>query len=217
MNMMFRDWSLLNEVHSRPAPPARFRIVSAGVVVLAHVALALVLLWTGTVTYSPTPAPQPITVDILASAPKQAVMPAAAKVATPQMPVVAVPDFVVESASVQAISVQPPPGVPAPSNNSAATTARDTYFARLIAYLDSLKRYPPEARRLHIEGVVQLRFRLDRAGHVLDYEIANSSGRPILDEEAKALIVRAQPLPPIPADWRETQLSFVVPVEFRLR
>lgn len=217
MNMMFRDWSLLNEVHSKPAASPRFRVVSAGVVVLMHIAVALVLLWTGTITYSPMPPPQPITIDILASAPKQAVMPAAARFVTPQLPVVAVPDFEMENTPVHAISVQSPPAAMAPSSTSASGTARDTYFARLIAYLDALKRYPPEARRLHIEGVVQLRFRLDRSGHVLDYEIANSSGRPILDDEAKALIVRAQPLPPIPADWRESQLSFVVPVEFRLR
>ena len=83
---------------------------------------------------------------------------------------------------------------------------RDNFLARLLAQLNRFKQYPRAARQAHIEGVVMLHFVMDAQGKVLGFEIAKSSGRPVLDNEALALIQRAQPLPrcrPIfrPAPW----------------
>ena len=61
-----------------------------------------------------------------------------------------------------------------------------------------------------------LHFVMDADGKVLSAEIAKSSGRPLLDEEALALIRRAQPLPALPADFPTKTLDAVVPIEFSL-
>jgi protein TonB len=58
---------------------------------------------------------------------------------------------------------------------------------------------------------------MDRSGHVTLSEIATSSGKPLLDAEALALMQRAQPLPAIPADFGKDTINAIVPIEFSLR
>ena len=124
--------------------------------------------------------------------------------------------------SPNAISA-PPPRIAAPvATPSADAVAASTgegkasYLGELLAQLNRFKQYPPQARAAHIEGVVMLHFVLDRSGRLLSAEISQSSGRPALDREALALIVRAQPLPPMPAEMGPT-LDAVLPINFSLR
>jgi TonB family protein len=56
--------------------------------------------------------------------------------------------------------------------------------------------------------------RPDRKGNLLSSRIATSSGSPILDAEAVALVKRAAPFPPPPAEIADADLSFVVPIRF---
>jgi periplasmic protein TonB len=90
------------------------------------------------------------------------------------------------------------------------------YLSRLEAHLNAYKNYPYVARVHHEEGIVQLRFSLDRSGHVLSYDVAGSSGFGSLDDEARQMIRRADPFPPVPADYRGETLDLVVPVVFSL-
>jgi len=111
-------------------------------------------------------------------------------------------------------------GSPAPTPPAAAPNGsgegRDSFLGRLLAQLNRFKQYPRTARQAHIEGVVMLHFVMDAQGKVISYEIARSSGRPILDTEALALIQRAQPLPALPADFPTRTLDAIVPIEFSL-
>lgn len=104
---------------------------------------------------------------------------------------------------------------PAPPSPSASTAPQD-WKARLLAHLESKKRYPPSAQRLRQEGVVHVRFTMDRAGRVLTARIERASGRSLLDREALALLERAQPLPPPPVEVQGATLELVAPVEFFL-
>jgi protein TonB len=88
--------------------------------------------------------------------------------------------------------------------------------ARLLAHLDSKKRYPPGAQRLRQEGVVHVRFTMDRAGRVLASRIERSSGRALLDREALAMLARAQPLPAPPPEISGATIELTTPVEFFL-
>jgi protein TonB len=121
---------------------------------------------------------------------------------------------------VQAPIVQtPPPEIgramaPAPPPISGAD--RKEFAARLFGHLNRYKRYPAAARMRHQEGIVSLRFTMDRSGHVLSYEIAKTSGSDALDREAQELLRRAQPLPAIPIAFARDTLDLVVPVEFFL-
>jgi protein TonB len=82
----------------------------------------------------------------------------------------------------------------------------------LVAQIERHKRYPPQARGE--QGVAKLEFRLDRGGRIVTSRIAQTSGSAALDAETLALIRRAQPFPPPPADVSEEQLSFVVPIRY---
>ncbi len=119
---------------------------------------------------------------------------------------------------VAARLAQAPPMPPAPvaAPQAAAGETRDSYLGRLLAQLNRFKQYPRAARQAHIEGIVLLHFVMDAKGGVQSVEIARSSGRPVLDAEALALVRRAQPLPPLPADYPTRTLDAVVPVEFFL-
>lgn len=58
------------------------------------------------------------------------------------------------------------------------------YQRRLYASLARGSRYPAEARYLHLAGVTQLAFRIDRSGTVLESWIRESSGSELLDSAA---------------------------------
>ena len=64
----------------------------------------------------------------------------------------------------------------------------------LQAQLERFKRYPRRARGAH--GKVTVAFTVGRNGSVVSSHIIQGSGSAILDEEALALIKRAQPSPP---------------------
>lgn len=110
----------------------------------------------------------------------------------------------------------PAPPPPALASRAESGQARQDYIARLLEQLNRFKQYPPAARKAHIQGVVLLHFVMNADGQVMAANIAKSSGRPILDQEALALIWRAEPLPPLPADYPTRTLDAVVPVEFSL-
>lgn len=196
----------------------RGRYLGGVIVVLGHVALIAAIIWGGSKVYRAL-TPEPISVAIISEAPPKTELPPPPPPPKMEIPDVAVaPEITIATPPpVNAISVQqvknPAPAAP-PS--PVAGTGRDVYLGQIIAHLDAAKHYPPQARKLHIEGVVQLHFVMDRSGHVLTFDIAKSSGRAILDEETRQLIARAQPLPPIPADWPQQTLNLVVPVEFTL-
>jgi len=131
------------------------------------------------------------------------------------------PEFVVRTITPPPVAVQPPVAAPAPAAipapQKSAGETRDSYLGRVLAQLNRFKQYPRAARQARIEGVVMLHFVMDADGKVQSFEIAKSSGRPVLDAEALALIQRAQPLPALPADFPTRSLDAVVPIEFSLR
>jgi protein TonB len=100
-----------------------------------------------------------------------------------------------------------PPGNPAVIAN---------WQGQLLARLQRYKRYPETARYRREEGVAQLGFTMDREGHVLTAVILRSSGSAALDAEALALVYRAEPLPPPPADMAGARLNLSVPLNFSL-
>ena len=129
------------------------------------------------------------------------------------------PVFVVRTVTPPPVMAQPPvaapvAAIPAPQKSDGET--RDSYLGRLLAQLNRFKQYPRAARQAHIEGVVMLHFVMTADGKVQSFEIAKSSGRPVLDAEALALIQRAQPLPALPADFPTRTLDALVPIEFYL-
>jgi protein TonB len=114
----------------------------------------------------------------------------------------------VETAAIPAAPVQ---GQASPSN------AIPTWKTQIVALLERHKRYPPEAQSRKEQGVAQVFFSLDRQGRVIDSRVVRSSGAAILDEEALALLRRAQPFPAPPAEMPGQQVNLTVPIHFNLK
>jgi TonB family protein len=180
--------------------------VAAGLVMGMHVA-SLKVLPALTVRISPA---QPKLAQDATLPPPQLQKPRAVIVPPPEFTVQAAPSPVI----VQLATPVPPPPKMAPQKS--AGEGKANFLGRLLAQLNRFKQYPRAARQAHIEGVGMLHFVMDADGKVLSAEIAKSSGRPVLDSEALALIQRARPLPALPADFPTRTLDAVVPIEFSL-
>lgn len=114
-------------------------------------------------------------------------------------------------------SAAAPPTPSAPPATRAAGSVVETWQGRVLARLETHRRYPPAARRRRLQGVAHVRFSVDRAGRVLDVQLARSAGSAELDREAVANVRRASPLPEPPADVPGAVVELVVPVDFSLR
>jgi protein TonB len=118
------------------------------------------------------------------------------------------------SADVAALETTAPPAVESWAASSQMATA--TYEQVLLAHLERRKRYPRAARAHRQQGVAHIRFSMDRQGRVLSVRLVRSAGHALLDREAEALPLRAQPLPPPPADIAGATIELSVPIEFFL-
>jgi len=65
--------------------------------------------------------------------------------------------------------------------------------------------------------VAEVFFSLDRQGRVVESRIMRSSGASSLDEEALALLQRAQPFPAPPSEMSGVRVDLTVPIRFNLR
>jgi protein TonB len=116
----------------------------------------------------------------------------------------------VAASAPPAPAAAPASAAPAPSNGA------PTWQGLLLGRLEQFKRYPALAQSRGQQGVVWLRFTMDRDGKVLSARIDKSSGHDLLDQETLALIRRAQPLPRPPPDVPGATLELVTPIEFFL-
>ena len=148
-------------------------------------------------------------------------MPPPPQMLAPRPATIPLPEVTILSSPPRnAAAPQAAPGPPAPAIPPAPPALKPPppdYLGRLAAYLNSYKNYPYGARQRREQGTVRLHFVMDRAGHVLSFQVARSSGWADLDNEARALILRAQPLPPVPKDYPGETLDLIVPIVFSLR
>lgn len=199
----------------------RGRAIGLAATVAIHVAIVAAIIFAGVVAHRVV-TPPPIMVSIEREKPVERIPPPKLPLlAPPQVVTVTAPEInIAPETPPQTIQVQvapkvaPPPAPPAPTMSG---ETRQSYLARLLSYLNRYKRYPPEARSAHVTGVVLLHFVMDKNGHVTVAEINRSSGKAVLDAEALALMQRADPLPPIPADFGKETIDAIVPIEFSLR
>ena len=112
--------------------------------------------------------------------------------------------------------VAAPAAAPAPASPAPRAQGPDKWEGRVLARLAQYRRYPAGAEHARQQGTAFVRFRIDRAGHVLSASLERSSGYPALDEAALDTLHRADPLPKIPPD-RPDEVTLLVPVEFSIR
>lgn len=125
------------------------------------------------------------------------------------------PEPVTFKAEDRVISVANVAPVMTPSAEAVAA-ANHTYRARIARHLAKFKRFPSGMPRNVSGGQVVIRFSLNHEGRVMDAAIERASGVLILDQEALAMVRRAEPYPHA-LDTSVQDLTFSVPVSYRLR
>jgi len=154
----------------------------------------------------PTPAPKP---EVVLPPPKPKIV---HKVTPPPPKPEVEPTPVAPTPPAQPPQQAVAPTVAAPP----APAATPSYQGLVMAQLLRNKDYPREARMRRQQGIPVLRFTLKRDGSLVGATLERSSGFPLLDEEVLAMVRRAAPLPPFPADMPQATQEWVVPVRFEL-
>jgi protein TonB len=193
------DEEAKNATQSRPSPPSE--------------------------TSSPTPdqppaiaSPAPVAIALAPSLLAAAPPPAAS---SPALSAAAAAPTARAAAAVLSTAQQPP--APAARRGAAegldadapAGTSR-AYAARVRSWLYAHKVYPKKAKMRREEGIVRVRFIIDRTGTLIEGHVIGSSGRASLDEEADAMMQRASPYPKAPRDVPGDRIEFTAPIEFTL-
>ena len=129
----------------------------------------------------------------------------------PPAPTTSVPQAIPEETA--AVAAAPLQGQIVPQTS----TAIPTWKTQIVALLERNKRYPDGSQSRREQGVAQVFFSLDRQGRVVDSRVVRSSGATALDEEALALLRRAQPFPPPPRELIGERVDLTVPIRFNLK
>lgn len=169
----------------------------------------------------PQPLPEPVVaerppVDIPAV---KAPLPADPMVLPPPQPVrpaqsTPTPAMAPSSVPVSASASMPNP---TPGSDPRARKQEADYFALLAAHLNRRKSYPVEAKKARQQGIVTIRFTVDREGRVSNASIKRGSGHDVLDRETLDLLQRVAPLPRMPASMDRDSITLSLPIEYALR
>ena len=90
----------------------------------------------------------------------------------------------------------------------------DRYMARLAKLFEKNKKYPENARRKHISGIVTLKFYIDLEGKVSNCKVINDSHE-LLSASAIELVTKLK-LPKPPSDW-EADRPIIFNINYNLR
>jgi periplasmic protein TonB len=154
------------------------------------------------------PAPNP---DVALAPPRQEVMSPQRQEQRTPAPTTSAPQALPEQTA--ALPAAPTQGKITPNTSNAVPT----WKSQIVALLERNKRYPESAQSRRQQGIAQVFFSLDRKGQVVASRIVRSSGTDTLDEEALALLRRAQPFPPPPREVPGERVDLTVPIRFNLK
>lgn len=105
----------------------------------------------------------------------------------------------------------------APGSDPRARAQEADYYSLINAHLARKKRYPTEAKKARQQGVVTVRFTVDREGAVSGIAIKRSSGHDILDQATLDLLQRVAPLPRMPASLKKDSVTLSLPIDYSLK
>jgi len=104
-----------------------------------------------------------------------------------------------------------------------ATVSLDSQELKYVSYLSKIKskiepkwNYPEKAQSIGLQGKLALCFSIVRDGHLDRLELLNSSGHPLLDEEALKAVKGAAPYYPLPDRLKISRLNILATFEYRI-
>ncbi|KIN72630.1 TonB family protein [Sulfitobacter guttiformis] len=87
----------------------------------------------------------------------------------------------------------------------------------IVLLISGAKTYPAKARSNRIEGLVQIRFTLDRYGALIATEVARSSGSTLLDEAAVTTVEQLAKMPAPPNYLTGDEFTLMIPLRYSFR
>jgi protein TonB len=112
----------------------------------------------------------------------------------------------------------PPPAAAAPPQAGAAALAPPAspdWTSALETWLQAHKVYPAAARRRGEEGTAQVRFTVDRQGHIGDVALLHGTGFGDLDDAVRRML-RDASVPAFPASMTQAQTAVTVRIRYLL-
>ncbi len=94
--------------------------------------------------------------------------------------------------------------------------AEQSYGSKVLARLRAAKKYPSAARSKGIEGTAILTFTISSAGKLTAARVVKGAGHPLLDGAVLAMARDAAPFPAFPNSIAKGQMTFSVPVQFKI-
>lgn len=104
-----------------------------------------------------------------------------------------------------------------PGSDPRAKQQEIDYLSLVSAHLNRKKHYPSEAKKARQQGIVTVRFTVDRDGNVSGVSIKRSSGHDILDRATLDLLARVAPLPRMPKSITRDSIIVSLPIDYSLR
>jgi protein TonB len=106
-------------------------------------------------------------------------------------------------------AVTPPPSV------DIDALVRD-YGRNVASLIERKKAYPAKARKLGVQGRVDLSFRISQDGGLMGVSVKSSSGDRTLDEASLKAVNDAAPFPPIPKEAAMDSIQLSVSLLYRI-
>jgi len=94
--------------------------------------------------------------------------------------------------------------------------AESSYNSKVLAKLRAAKKYPPAARGKGIEGTAILSFTISSSGRLTSARVVKGAGHAILDSAVLSMARDAAPFPAFPSSISKSQMTFSVPVQFKI-
>ena len=92
----------------------------------------------------------------------------------------------------------------------------DTYLLDVRRRIERIWRYPVQALAAKLEGDAEIRFTIDAAGALAGCRVTASSGNPLLDEEAMAVVRTAAPYNPLPGEFQIARLNITATFSYQM-
>ena len=94
--------------------------------------------------------------------------------------------------------------------------AESNYNSKVLAKLRAAKKYPAAARGKGIEGTAVLAFTISSSGRLTSARVVRGAGHALLDSAVLSMARNAAPFPPFPISISKNQMTFSVPVQFKI-